>query len=151
MEFHLRLAPARAQELFALLHAHGYQSGRSGVGVQRLHGLLTGVIDLVFEHGGRYHLIDWKTNLLPAYDADSLRAAIATHDYDLQWLLYTLALHRWLHVTLPGYGYDAHVGEVDYLFLRGLRAGGGVHRDRPPRELIEAMDALFDAHGELAA
>jgi exodeoxyribonuclease V beta subunit len=151
MEFHLSLAPARVDEFFALLHAHGYQHGRSGFGVARLHGLLTGVMDLVFEQGGRYHLIDYKTNLLPAYDADTLRGAIASHDYDLQYLLYVLALHRWLGAVLAGYDYDAHLGEVHYLFLRGLRGGGGVHRDRPPRELIEAMDALFDGELERVA
>ncbi|MGN6730113.1 MAG: exodeoxyribonuclease V subunit beta [Rhodanobacteraceae bacterium] len=151
MEFHLRLAPSRVEALFALLHAHGYQRGRSGFGVAQLHGLLTGVMDLVFEHEGRYHLVDYKTNLLPNYDADALRTAIAAHDYDLQYLLYTLALHRWLGAVRPGYDYDAHVGEVYYLFLRGLREGGGVHRDRPPRELVEAMDALFDRPAELAA
>src|SRR5690348_4440256 len=94
MEFHLRLAPSRVDALFALLHGHGYQHGRNGFGVSRLHGLLTGVMDLVFEHSGRHHLVDYKTNLLPAYDADSLREAVAAHDYDLQYLLYVLALHR---------------------------------------------------------
>lgn len=144
MEFHLKLAPHRVDALFGMLHAHGYQRGRSGFGVARLHGLLTGIIDLVFERDGRYHLIDWKTNLLPAYDAASLRNAIAAHDYDLQWLLYTLALHRWLRQALPDYDYEAHVGEAYYLFVRDLREGRGLHRDRPPRALIEGMDALFD-------
>ena len=45
---------------------------------------------------------------------------------------------------LPGYDYDAHVGRAYYLFLRGLREGGGVHCDRQTRGLVEAMDALFD-------
>ncbi|HEY3520072.1 MAG TPA: UvrD-helicase domain-containing protein [Rhodanobacteraceae bacterium] len=151
MEFHLRLAPARVDALFALLHRHGYQRGRSGFGVPRLHGLLNGIIDLVFEHDGRYHLVDWKTNLLPAYDADALREAIAAHDYDLQYLLYVLALHRWLRQVLPGYDYETRIGDVYYLFVRDLRDGRGVHRDRPPHELIEQMDALFDAREELAA
>jgi exodeoxyribonuclease V beta subunit len=151
MEFHLRLAPSRVNDLFALLHAHGYQCDRGGFGVAHLHGMLTGVMDLVFEHGGRYHLVDYKTNLLPAYDADALRAAIAAHDYDLQYLLYVLALHRWLRQVLPGYDYDTHIGDVYYLFVRELGDGRGVHRDRPPRALIEAMDALFDAREELAA
>jgi exodeoxyribonuclease V beta subunit len=151
MEFHLRLAPSRVDALFALLHEHGYQRGRSGFGVVRLHGLLTGVMDLVFEHNGRYHLVDYKTNLLPAYDAGALCEAIATHDYDLQYLLYVLALHRWLRQAVPGYDYDAHVGDVYYLFVRELTDGRGVHRDRPPRTLIEAMDALFDGEVEQAA
>ncbi|HWG10850.1 MAG TPA: UvrD-helicase domain-containing protein [Rhodanobacteraceae bacterium] len=144
MEFHLKLAPHRVDALFELMHAHGYQRGRSGFGMARLNGLLTGIIDLVFEHDGRYHLIDWKTNLLPDYGAASLQQAIAAHDYDLQWLLYMLALHRWLRQVLPGYEYEAHVGEAYYLFVRDLRDGGGLHRDRPPRALIEGMDALFD-------
>jgi exodeoxyribonuclease V beta subunit len=144
MDFHLRLAPSRVDELFALLHKHGYQNGRSGFGVAHLHGMLTGVMDLVFEHGGRYHLVDYKTNLLPAYDADALREAVAAHDYDLQYLLYVLALHRWLRQILPGYDYDTHIGDVYYLFVRDLTDGRGVHRDRPPRALIEAIDALFD-------
>ncbi|MGN6313545.1 MAG: exodeoxyribonuclease V subunit beta [Rhodanobacteraceae bacterium] len=151
MEFHLRLAPSRVDDLFALLHEHGYQRGRGGFGVGKLHGLLTGIMDLVFEHGGRYHLVDYKTNLLPAYDADALREAVAAHDYDLQYLLYVLALHRWLRRVLPGYEYETHVGDVYYLFVRDLEDGRGVHRDRPPRALIEAMDALFDARKELAA
>jgi exodeoxyribonuclease V beta subunit len=151
MEFHLRLAPSRVDALFALLHAHGYQRGRTGFGVARLHGMLTGIMDLVFEHGGRYHLVDYKTNLLPEYGPDALRAAIAAHDYDLQYLLYVLALHRWLRQVLPGYDYDAHIGDVFYLFVRDLRDGRGVHHDRPPRGLIERMDALFDGEMERAA
>ncbi|HVX05127.1 MAG TPA: PD-(D/E)XK nuclease family protein, partial [Rhodanobacteraceae bacterium] len=151
MEFHLRLAPSRVAALFELLHGHGYQRGRSGFGVTHLHGLLTGVMDLVFEHGGRYHLVDYKTNLLPAYDADALREAVAAHDYDLQYLLYVLALHRWLRRMLPGYDYDTHMGDVYYLFVRDLKEGRGVHRDRPSRALIESMDALFDGDMERAA
>ena len=151
MEFHLRLAPSRADALFALLHAQGYQRGRAGFGTARLHGMLTGLVDLVFEHDGRYHLVDYKTNLLPAYDAGALREAIDAHDYDLQYLLYVLALHRWLRRILPDYGYETHMGDVYYLFVRDLKGGHGVHRDRPPRALIEAMDALFDAREALAA
>ncbi len=148
MEFHLRLTPSRVDALFALLHGHGYQRGRAGFGIARLHGLLTGVMDLVFEHGGRYHLVDYKTNLLPGYDTDALREAIAAHDYDLQYLLYVLALHRWLREAVPGYDYDTHIGDVYYLFVRDLEDGHGVHCDRPPRALIEAMDALFDGERE---
>jgi len=108
-------------------------------------------MDLVFEHDGRFHLIDYKTNLLPGYDADALRDAIAAHDYDLQYLLYVLALHRWLRALLRCYDYETHMGDVYYLFVRDLAEGRGVHRDRPPRALIEAMDTLFDGETEAAA
>jgi exodeoxyribonuclease V beta subunit len=62
-----------------------------------------------------------------------------------------LALHRWLRRILPDYAYDTHIGDVYYLFVRDLDEGRGVHRDRPPRALIEAMDALFDGAMERAA
>ncbi|HEX7369264.1 MAG TPA: UvrD-helicase domain-containing protein [Rhodanobacteraceae bacterium] len=151
IEFHLSLAPAHSAALYALLHRHGYQRQRSGVTPTTLHGLLTGKIDLTFQHAGRFHIVDWKTNRCPPYDDAALRAEIALHDYDLQWLIYTLALHRWLGQQLPDYDYDRHVGEAYYLFVRGMGEGHGVHADRPPRELIEAMDALFDSAAREAA
>ncbi|MGH8113119.1 MAG: 3'-5' exonuclease, partial [Rhodanobacteraceae bacterium] len=85
------------------------------------------------------------------YDADALRAAITAHDYDLQYLLYVLALHRWLRRVVAGYDYDLHMGDAYYLFVRDLDAGRGVHRDRPSRVLVEAMNALFDAREAVAA
>ena len=64
--------------------------------------------------------------------------------YDLQYVLYLLALHRLLKLRLPAYDYDCHIGGALYLFLRGSHAPGqGVHALRPPRELIESLDALF--------
>ncbi|HET7929861.1 MAG TPA: UvrD-helicase domain-containing protein [Rhodanobacteraceae bacterium] len=151
IEFHLTLAPARSTELFALLHRHGYQRSRSGVAAEALHGLLTGKIDLTFRHAGRFHIVDWKTNRCAPYDAAAMRAEIAAHDYDLQWLIYTLALHRWLRQRLRDYDYERDVGEVYYLFVRGMHDGRGVHADKPPRALIEALDALFSAPMEAAA
>ncbi|MBN8737774.1 MAG: UvrD-helicase domain-containing protein [Xanthomonadales bacterium] len=151
IEFHLSLHPARGNELYALLHAHGYQRQRSGVAPERLHGLLTGKIDLTFAHAGRFHIVDWKTNRCAPYDGDAVRAEIAAHDYDLQWLVYTLALHRWLKQRMADYDYDRHVGEVYYLFVRGMAEGRGIHVDRPPRALVEAMDALFGANAREGA
>ena len=64
--------------------------------------------------------------------------------YDVQYVLYTLALHRLLKVRLPGYNYAQHMGGAVYLFLRGIHAeGAGVHVCRPPQALIESLDGLF--------
>ena len=41
-------------------------------------------------------------------------------EYDLQYLIYTLALHRWLRFRRADYDYDTHFGGVRYLFCRGL-------------------------------
>ncbi|UXI68667.1 exodeoxyribonuclease V subunit beta [Tahibacter amnicola] len=118
----------------------------------RLNGLLKGFIDLVFCHAGRYYVVDYKSNWLgpdaAAYDAATLRQAILVNRYDMQYCLYILALHRQLRARLPDYDYDRHVGGAMYLFLRGVdTAGHGVHRERPPRALIEHMDRLFAGAG----
>ena len=47
---------------------------------------------------------------------------MAEHRYDLQYQLYTLALHRYLRHRLPDYDYRRHFGGVIYLFLRGVDA-----------------------------
>mgnify|MGYP006280799743 CR=1 FL=1 len=66
------------------------------------------------------------------------------HRYDVQYVLYTVALHRLLQVRLPGYDYDQHMGGAVYVFLRGIdQLNAGVHLHRPARALIEALDALF--------
>jgi exodeoxyribonuclease V beta subunit len=69
------------------------------------------------------------------------------HDYILQYHLYVLALHRQLAWRRPAYDYDRDMGEVFYLFLRGLSSshpmGTGVYRDRPPAALIEALSSLM--------
>ena len=66
------------------------------------------------------------------------------HRYDLQYLLYTLALHRYLAARLPGYDYDRHFGGACYLFLRGMRPGAGhtlgVHWARPDLALVQTLD-----------
>jgi exodeoxyribonuclease V beta subunit len=42
------------------------------------------------------------------------------------------------------YDYDRHIGGAVYLFLRGLNGpAGGMHFDKPPKILIEALDVLF--------
>jgi exodeoxyribonuclease V beta subunit len=121
---------------------------RPALEAARLNGMLKGFIDLVFEHEGRYYVADYKSNWLgpddSAYTSARMRAQILHSRYELQYVLYLFALHRLLKVRLPDYDYDRHVGGAVYLFLRGGRAPGqGLHVERPPRELIEALDELF--------
>lgn len=114
----------------------------------QVNGMLKGFIDLVFEHEGRYFVADYKSNWLGPLDADytpdALRHAVLHHRYELQYVLYVFALHRLLRVRLPDYDYDRHIGGAVYLFLRGHAAPGqGLHCERPPKALIEAIDELF--------
>ncbi|MCX7892240.1 MAG: exodeoxyribonuclease V subunit beta [Burkholderiales bacterium] len=120
-------------------------------------GFMRGYIDLVFERDGRYCLADYKSNWLGDALADyapaRLDAAMAAAFYDLQYLLYTVALHRFLASRLAGYDYDEHFGGVYYLFVRGMRPergpASGVWFARPERALVEALDAALAPAGPL--
>jgi len=125
----------------------------------RFNGMLKGFIDLVFEHNGQYYVLDYKSNYLgdedSAYTDQAMGEAILEKRYDLQYVLYLLALHRLLKARLPDYDYDRHLGGAVYMFLRGINApGAGAFTDKPPRVLIEQLDSMFDgkaAPGEVAA
>jgi exodeoxyribonuclease V beta subunit len=115
-----------------------------------LNGMLKGFIDLIIEHEGRWYVVDYKSNWLGAdehaYTPDAMRLSILDSRYELQYALYLLALHRLLRTRLgPAYDYDTHVGGAVYVYLRGVDGRGhGVHVERPPRAMIEAMDRLFE-------
>ncbi len=114
-----------------------------------LKGMLKGFIDLLFEWEGRYYVLDYKSNYLgdsfADYESENLIHAMADHRYDLQYQLYTLALHRLLKQRLPEYDYDKHVGGVAYLFLRGMAVGQktGIFQTRLSLAHVNALDALF--------
>lgn len=114
-----------------------------------LNGMLKGFIDLVFEYNGKYYVADYKSNWLGeqdnAYSLANMRQKIVASRYDLQYVIYTLALHKLLNARLgAAYDYDRHIGGALYLFLRGQHADSrGAFFDRPPRQLIEALDREF--------
>jgi exodeoxyribonuclease V beta subunit len=107
-------------------------------------GYMTGTIDLVFRAGGKFHLADWKTNGLKGklenFGPEGLREEMKTCLYDLQYLVYLTALDGILRERLEGYDYDRDVGNVYYLFVRGMDGTGrGVFVDRPGRETVAAL------------
>lgn len=78
----------------------------------------------------RFCLIDYKTNRIPTRPGERLgphsytrqamtRAMIEAH-YPLQALIYSVALHRYLDASLPGYDPEHHLAGVGYLFVRGM-------------------------------
>jgi exodeoxyribonuclease V beta subunit len=134
-----------------------YSSTSNKLQFDPVRGLMRGFIDLVFEHDGRFYLVDYKSNHLgdrpQDYDTDGLRTAMQLHKYDLQYLIYTVALHRYLGQRVPDYDYQQHFGGVYYLFLRGMCQGHryGIYHDRPEQGLIEALDQLFTGKRQEAA
>ena len=147
MEFYLPISKLNANKLNQLLIDFGYSAGLL---FDDLQGMLKGFIDLTFEHNQQYFIADYKSNHLgdnlDLYNYQSMKTAISSHRYDLQYIIYTLALHRYLGLRMTDYDYDQHIGGSFYLFLRGMSVSApqaGVYYDKPPKALIEKLDLLF--------
>lgn len=172
MEFQLPVNSLRRDQLGACLKAHGYddpfqppdskpravvagmEEADAEAVLAPVDGFLSGFIDLVGEHDGRWYVVDYKSNWLgddyQAYAPAALRVAMRRNAYHLQYLLYLTALHRHLRLRLPDYDCDRHLGGAFYLFVRGMRPqhpGHGVFHDAPPRACIEAIDACLGDFG----
>ena len=147
MKFFFPLGGGRLEEVLKLLQEEGYGRGLSldadGGGVLR--GMMTGAIDLTFEHEGRFSIVDFKTNVLAGYGKKDLQAAIRASHYDLQFLIYIVALHRYLGLRLRGYTPEKNLGDAYYLFVRGMGNGQdqGVYFHRTDPGVIRRLDSLF--------
>lgn len=152
MEFMLPVAGLDAAALEQAVQLLPPALPRPMLGFERVAGMLRGFIDLVFVADDRYYLVDFKSNWLGPHSRDyhpaALDAAMAEHRYDVQAMLYALALHRHLRQTLPDYDPATHFGGVGYLFLRGMAEpdatpGQGVWFARPDAATLTKIDQLF--------
>jgi exodeoxyribonuclease V beta subunit len=121
------------------------------LGFQGLRGFLKGYVDLVFEHDGKWFVVDYKTNHLgdfvDEYRGERVTLAMAHSHYFLQYHLYALAVDRYLRCFQPGYAYEQHFGGVLYLFLKGMRpnsVGTGVFFEKPPLARLEALSLALE-------
>ena len=135
LEFNYALDGASLRALRKACEAYG-EAGLVPVREQTLAGLMNGKIDLVFAHGGRFHVLDYKGNQLAAgpqgclqdYAPAALETKMLATGYRLQALLYTIAVERYLRERLDhGYRRAQHLGDCWYLFIRavGLRLPDG--------------------------
>jgi exodeoxyribonuclease V, beta subunit len=153
LEFWFEARHVQAQALDQLVTTHTLAGApRPALAPKLVNGMLKGFIDLVFEHEGRWYVADYKSNWLgrdvDAYTVAAMRESVLQSRYDLQYAIYTLALHRQLQARLPGYDYARHMGGVLYLYLRGVDGDGhGVHVERLPFALVDAMDQMFATGG----
>ncbi len=158
LEFFIPLRFVNSTLLADLLRSHGFLP--CGINLAQLaeslqfspvKGMLMGFMDMVFEQEGRYYLLDWKSNhlgnSLEDYGQDSMTQAMQKNLYPLQYLLYTVALNRYLSLRMKNYSYGSHFGGVIYVFLRGASMehgeSCGFFRDLPPVELIEALTHIL--------
>ncbi len=156
MEFYLPLELLQIDALKQILFKHlpeQDQQLRDAVNTlsfEQVEGYLKGFIDLIFEHDGLFYIADYKSNSLADYAPENLIATMADSHYYLQYLLYSVALHRYLKKRVADYSWDTHIGGAYYLFIRGMSASsktssisGGVYFNKPSNELITALDDLF--------
>lgn len=111
---------------------------------------LRGEIDHLYQHDGRYYILDYKTNHLgnsPAdYTPENIRAAMGDHHYWLQAALYQVALHRLLQTRLADYDPARHLGGIEYLYLRGIdpaHPANGKYGWNYPPEFVAGLDRIL--------
>ncbi|MBL4940282.1 MAG: exodeoxyribonuclease V subunit beta [Colwellia sp.] len=159
-EFYFPMEQAKVTALSTLLTDHRIANRDDKHTVQpvrlpsykTLKGMMHGFIDLVFEQEGKYYVCDYKSSHLGGsftdYNHMALRTNIEKNYYDLQYLIYSLALHRHLKEKLPNYSIEQHFGGIYYLYLRGMtdnknHHGAGVYyRQITSNELMQ-LDAIF--------
>ncbi|QDY42879.1 exodeoxyribonuclease V subunit beta [Candidatus Pantoea soli] len=146
-----------ASALDALMRQDALSRQAPPLDFRQVQGMLKGFIDLVFRWQGKYYLLDYKSNWLgehhEAYTPQAMAQAMIDHRYDLQYQLYTLALHRYLQHRVADYDYDRHFGGVFYLFLRGMDGSSpanGVFHTRPDFGFVSQLDRLFRGQGATA-
>ncbi|MGG4671754.1 exodeoxyribonuclease V subunit beta [Providencia sp. Me1] len=152
MQFYLPIdSLLSASHLDKITHQYDPLSQRCPpLNFEKVQGILKGFIDLTFYWKGKFYLLDYKSNYLGKdasfYTQEAMAEAMIDHRYDLQYQLYSLALHRYLKQRMPNYDYETHFGGVYYLFLRGIdniHSSNGIFFYRPIEPFIEALDSLF--------
>ena len=157
MEFHFPLERVAMAALRQACAAHG-EPELVPHSTRVLSGLMNGKIDLIFEHAGCFHVLDYKGNYLgdtlADYAGDALRLRMDENHYRFQALIYTVAADRYLRQRLGARYRRDQLGECIYLFVRaaGLGPDAGIWRHRFADALLDAVGAVLthDATAELA-
>ena len=107
-----------------------------------------------FSYLGKYYVCDYKSSHLgndfDDYHHDALLINVEKNYYDLQYLIYCLALHRHLKHSLADYDIEQHFGGIYYFYLRGMAGNvsetntynGVYYRKITAAELIQ-LDDIF--------
>ncbi len=151
-EFYFPMEQVKPHLLGRLLAGHRQQSTTIQLpGHNALQGMMHGFIDLIFQWQDKYYIIDYKStylgNRFEDYNQAMLEKNIRDNYYDLQYLLYSLALHRYLKLRKADYDPEQHFGGVHYLYLRGMTSESdnmnGIFSTHISAELLAELDELF--------
>ena len=146
LEFDFPLSLFRMDELLKLSSA---ETPFRLVSDDQLEGIMNGKIDLLFRQDGRYYILDWKSNhlgySLADYGPEGVAAAMRENNYHLQYLIYTVAVRRYLAKRVPNFDFERDFGGVIYLFVRGVRAGQdtGVFFTKPSLALVQGIEGTM--------
>jgi len=161
LEFWFAATQVQTRAIDALLQQWIWpEAPRPALQSRTVNGMLKGFIDLTFEHQGRYHVLDYKSNFIEdgLYTDANMRLMMLEKRYDLQAALYALALHRLLRSRVPDYQISQHLGSAWYWFVRGCSgqpdglglkvepadlSSQGMLQLEIPAALVLALDALF--------
>ncbi|WAJ71456.1 exodeoxyribonuclease V subunit beta [Catenovulum adriaticum] len=151
-EFYFPLSQSQTGLLMKVLKQHRKQNQAIYLPTaSELDGMMHGFIDLIFEFNGRYYVADYKSTHLgyqvEDYNPEALTLNNQQHFYDLQYLIYCLALHRYLTKRLDDYQPELHFGGVYYLYLRGMAQSNnqpyGVYHSAISCELLTELEQVF--------
>ncbi len=116
-------------------------------------GFLNGFIDLIFIYKNKYYIIDYKSdwfgNNYNDYKNNNLYKIMCHHRYDIQYQIYSIALHKYLKLNIYNYDYSIHFGGIYYIFLRGLlldnnnNSFSGLFYIKPNLNLINKLNDFF--------
>ncbi|MDK9793293.1 exodeoxyribonuclease V subunit beta [Vibrio sp. D431a] len=149
MEFLLPIRKFTSAELNPVMKRYEPLWGDFKLDFKTVSGLLKGFIDLTFQHQGKFYVLDWKSNYLGGspefYHQEALQESMADHRYDLQCVLYAVALHKFLKSKLQNYNFEDHMGGALYIFLRGIEDGtnNGIYYSLPPKEFVEELEKIL--------
>ena len=117
-----------------------------------LYRYLRGEIDLVYEHAGKYYVVDYKSNFLgnslSNYNKNTLKEAMSKAGYWLQAAIYQVALHRFLTIRISDYSGNEsrYLGAVEYIFLRGVYDPASQKGNDNIDDLFELNDRQYEAN-----
>ncbi len=145
-EFDFRLGEF---EVGTLATAAGDIPVKVNQGMGTLRGIMNGKMDLFFRKNGKYYILDWKSNhlggTLEDYGSEQVRTAMEESNFNLQYLIYTVAARKYLATRIPTFDYERDFGGVIYLFMRGVRREGntGLFFEKVPTDVLHRVDGIF--------
>jgi exodeoxyribonuclease V beta subunit len=82
-----------------------------------------------------------------SYSPQRLREEMIKSYYVVQYLIYTVALDKYLRKQIKNYSYEKQFGGVYYFFLRGINSqvakNNGVYFDRPSELILHQLQKTF--------